>query len=356
MPLSLLSAQKLQSVKRAFTTRRVPMNAMATLLKGNYKPQAGDLVLARVTSIQQHKTLHLTKERKSSLFLGDEIIVCYGDRYAPDQFEAEIPKDLSPCHLAAAGGIASVVLSKNDRLKPPTCITPLGLVGDTQGHPLNIYDFALPLSVATIRTTPTIIAVVGSAMNSGKTTVAAHLIKGLVNAGKTVNAGKITGTGAGGDVWLMEDAGATRVLDFTDAGYPSTYRLQPQQIETIFDRLITHLSSDRPDYIVLEVADGLYQTETSQLLQSKYFQDAIDGLIFAARGAVDALGGLTWLRQQNLYPLAISGLLTSSPLAIQEAKVATGVPILTLSQLSQESAIAPMNVASFTLSTNPIAS
>ena len=356
MPFSLLSAQRLQSVKRAFTTRRVPMNAMATLLVGHYKPRAGDIVLARVTSIQQHKTLHLTKERKSSLFLGDEILVCYGDRYAPDQFEAEIPTDLGPCHLAASGGIASRVLSKNDRLKPPTTIEPIGLIGDRHGYPINIQDFSLPHKSATTRLHPTVIAVVGSAMNSGKTTVAAHVIKGLVNAGKSVNAGKITGTGAGGDVWLMEDAGADRVLDFTDAGYPTTYRLKPEKIKSIFDCLMTHLASDHPDYIVLEIADGLYQPETSHLLSSEYFRNAIDGLLFAARGAVDAFGGVTWLHQQGLCPLAISGLLTSSPLATREAKVATGLPVLTLSQLSQESAIAPSNVAAFTLTTERVAS
>ena len=247
-------------------------------------------------------------------------------------------------------------MSKNDRLKAPTTIEPLGLIGDRHGYPLNIQDFALPQKSAITRSLPTVIAVVGSAMNSGKTTVAAHVIKGLVNAGKAVNAGKITGTGAGGDVWLMEDAGANRVLDFTDAGYPTTYRLKPDQIRSIFDGLMTHLSSDRPNYIVLEIADGLYQDETSLLLSSDYFRKAVDGVLFAARGAVDALGGVTWLHQRGLYPLAISGLLTSSPLATREAKVATRLPVLTLSELSQESAIAPSNVAAFTLSTERMAS
>ena len=61
-------------------------------------------------------------------------------------------------------------------------------------------------------------------MNSGKTTTAAHLIKGLVQAGLKVGAAKLTGTGAVGDIWLMQDAGANLVLDFTDTGFPSTYR------------------------------------------------------------------------------------------------------------------------------------
>ena len=35
-----------------------------------------------------------------------EIMVAYGNRYAPDQFEAELPKTMASCHLAAAGGVA----------------------------------------------------------------------------------------------------------------------------------------------------------------------------------------------------------------------------------------------------------
>jgi hypothetical protein len=37
----------------------------------------------------------------------DAIIVAYGHRYAPDQFEAYVPEDLGPCHLVAGGGVAA---------------------------------------------------------------------------------------------------------------------------------------------------------------------------------------------------------------------------------------------------------
>jgi hypothetical protein len=36
------------------------------------------------------------------LFVGDEILVAYGHRYAPAQFLAEVPPDLGGCHLNAA--------------------------------------------------------------------------------------------------------------------------------------------------------------------------------------------------------------------------------------------------------------
>jgi len=48
----------------------------------------------------------LPNGRRQTLFEGDEIIVAYANRHAPDQFEAEVPDSLSDCHLVASGGVA----------------------------------------------------------------------------------------------------------------------------------------------------------------------------------------------------------------------------------------------------------
>jgi hypothetical protein len=344
--VSRLDSGLLQKAKKAFTTRRVPCNAIATLLQGSVHPQAGDLVLARVESIEQHKTIHLDIGRKSSLFVGDEIIVCYGNRYAPDQFEAFVPADLSPCHLVAAGGLAGIVQAQNTQMDLPTQITPLGLVGDHAGRRINIADWALPSSPPRDHQPspqsyhPQVLVVVGSAMNAGKTTMAAHLIYGLVSAGYRVNAGKITGTGAGGDLWLMEDAGAAKVLDFCDAGFPTTYRITAERLERLYQSLLGHLRADHPDFVVLEIADGLYQDETAALLKADYFRQSMGGLFFAARGALDAAGGLAWLQQHDLQPLALSGLVAASPLAMRETALATGLRALTLEELRSKVVLA----------------
>jgi hypothetical protein len=133
MDISKLELGRLAQAKAAFTTRYVNFDAIATLITGDIKPECGDLVLVRVDEISQHERIELTDGRKALLFAGDELVICYGNRYAPDQFEAEIPKDLSPCHLAAAGGIAAKVLSQHAKMKMPTAITPIGLLGDEQG-------------------------------------------------------------------------------------------------------------------------------------------------------------------------------------------------------------------------------
>src|SRR5919106_6482283 len=138
-----LPPERLRRVKFAYTTRHVHHDAIGGLLTGQLRPRAGDLVLARVDELGQHKRIELGEGRRSFLFPGDEIVVCYGNRYAPDQFEAEVPHDLSPCHLVAAGGGGGRGGRRPASISTATSITPLGLLADRDGIPLNLDQFTL---------------------------------------------------------------------------------------------------------------------------------------------------------------------------------------------------------------------
>ena len=328
-----LTPERLAGVRIAYSARRVERGAMNTLLRGPIKPRAGDLVLARVDRLGQNQRIELPHGRRAQLYEGDEIIVCYGNRYAPDQFEAVVPDRVEECHLVAGGGIAAKMLSRHGGMKRPTTLVPLGLVGDADGHRVNVADWALPKPAPTAAR-PYTVAVVGTAMNAGKTTTAANLCKGLIRAGLKVGAAKVTGTGAGCDRWTLADTGAHPVLDFTDAGYASTYRVSPSQVENIMTQLCGHLVAEGAAFIVLEVADGLFQEETARLLASPTFAGQVDGIVFAAGDALGAVAGVEWLRRRRLPVLAVSGLLTASPLASREA-AATGLPVLSQQQLAR---------------------
>lgn len=319
--------ERIESAKWAYTTRRIDRNSALTLTHTDGAPRSGDLVLARVAKIGQHKRVELTNGRKSRLFVGDEIVVTYGNRYAPDQFEAIIPHALAPCHLVAAGGIAALLTFKHGSVKAPTAIEPVGLVTDKNGKVLNLADVAL-VPADHGRTQPPVIAVVGSSMNAGKTTTAANLVRGLTNAGFSVSAGKVTGTGAGGDIWFMKDAGARRVMDFVDAGHPSTYLISPSAVKQTFLTLLTHLNRTDTDIIVIEIADGLHQTETSALVASDFFANHVDGVLYAAGDALGAIYGVGLLRQWGVRVLAVGGVITRSPLGIREIQDTVDLPVL----------------------------
>jgi hypothetical protein len=324
------AAQRLRSAKAAYTVRRIGLDALEELALVQAAPRAGDLVVAQVTQLGMHQHLESADGRRQRLWPGDTIVVAYGQRYAPDQFEAVIPEDLSPCHLVAGGGVAARVLSRHASIKPATQITPLGLLADAQGV-LNLRRGALGGARGRAALS---IAVLGSSMNAGKTTTAANLIAGLKRSGLRVGAAKITGTGAGGDRWLMQDAGASPVLDFTDMGHASTAGLDCATVERILGDLSGHLASTGVDCAVIEVADGLLQRETSALVQGHLFAKLVDAVVFAAPDAMSAIAGVAWLEQRGLPVVAVSGVLTASPLATREAGAALKVPTCTIDELA----------------------
>lgn len=216
----ILNTGRLAKAKWAFTTRRVDRTRVRTLLSDvGTKPSAGDLVLARVVSIGQHSTIELPTGRKAAIHPEDEIVVSYGNRYAPDQFEALVPDDLGAAHLVAGGGVAGRAQCQHERMREPTAIEPIGLLGGDDGLPLNLKMFAM--TPARPRAIPAI-AVFGTSMNAGKTTTVASIIRGLSRAGLRAGAVKVSGTGAGNDLWSMRDAGAIAAHDFTDVGFATT--------------------------------------------------------------------------------------------------------------------------------------
>src|SRR5262245_30388953 len=73
---------RLRTASWAFTTRRVPQGAATTILRQNGRPEAGDLVLATVDALGHHGDLQTVSGRRRHLFVGDEIVVAYGNRYA----------------------------------------------------------------------------------------------------------------------------------------------------------------------------------------------------------------------------------------------------------------------------------
>ena len=330
-----LAAGRLAAARASFVTRRVDLEDASTLLT-RAKPRAGDVVLARVKRLRHHARLQCASGRRVQLFHGDEIVVCYGDRYAPQQFEAYVPETIGPCHLVASGGVAAQAVNWHQRIhRGPTEIEVLGILGDARGRAVNLRHYALPSgSTETPRPRPRLVVLAGTSMDSGKTTSGAHLVRGLSRAGLRVGAAKVTGTGACNDFYLMQDAGASVVLDFTDAGHVSTYRVGEPAIRRIVETLSAELSRHALDVAVLEVADGLVQAETAALLSAAWFRNIIDGVVFCAQDALGAQAGVAWLEERGHDVLAVSGVLTAAPLAMREAGELLRQPVVGLDGLS----------------------
>jgi hypothetical protein len=327
------SPTRLKKTKRAFTTRRVPVRDMQTLVNGEIAPASGNLVLATVQELGKHRKIESVHGRRALMMPGDEILVCYGNRYAPDQYEAIIGEDLGPCDLVAGGGVAARELCRHDRMLPATRIIPIGLVANADGRPLNVFDYRIDYG----EPNPTkanlgdmrVIVVAGTAMNSGKTFTAASLIRGFKQSGFRVAGIKSTGTGSGNDLWTMKDMGADVVMDFTDAGFTSTYKIPDEKIEAAVLALIYQASLRKCDYAVVEIADGLQHLETATLLRSHRLRSIVYKAVFAAYDSLGARAGYYEMLELGYKVAAVSGQLTRSPLAMREAAMSVRCPMFT---------------------------
>ncbi len=321
-----ISSTILTRAKWAFSTRRVQREDAVCLSDTLADATSGDLVLGRVERIGAHKRIQLAEGRPSTLYAGDLVVLACGDRYAPDQFEGLAELDPNGADMLAGGGVLGRMRHRHARMSAPTRVVPLGLLTNASGSVINLAHYAL--NPAPRPDSLTVICAVGASMNSGKTTAVASLAHGLSRAGHWVAAIKGTGTGAFGDYNAFVDTGASYVADFTDAGMVSTYRQPLDRIVAGLDTLLAHAASEGCEVAVVELADGVFQKETADLLKNPRIRDSFAGVIFAAPDALAAAGGCAALRGMGVEPAALTGMVSCSPLGATEAETATGVRVI----------------------------
>jgi len=297
-------------------------------------PQPHDVMIGRIVVPGRHSGIEQDSGRKAKFYLGDLVGLAFGHRYATRQFEGDVPSRQPLYHMLSQAGVCGRVVSAAGTMSEPTMIEPLGFLLDEQGRPANLSRWALRKREGAPRVKT--ILVVGSSMDAGKTRTASSIIHGLTLAGRRVNAGKLTGTCCAKDTNQMLDAGAARVLDFNDAGFASTFRESENVLEQLCEVLISQLSADQPDYLVLEIADGVIQRETKILLSYLTTASLVDHVCLAVH---DALAGPTCvdlLRSRwQIEPTLLSGVATISPLSTAEAAGLVDIPCLPADQLAE---------------------
>jgi len=296
------------------------------------QPEAGDLVYGTVDYVGQHATLENQQGRIHQIGAGSKAVFVFGNRYAPDYYEGVVPEEFPrKADLLARSGIIGVARAKNANIKDPTQIRLRGYVCDREGKVINTGDvpkLRRPQVTTKKKNRAKMILVVGTSMNSGKSFAAAACCWALSTMGHTVRASKVTGTASLKDILLMEDSGARPVTDFSYMGYPSTYLLAEDRLLDIFNTLDLKYANNPRNYWVVEMADGVLQRETAMLLQSECVRSRIHKLIFAAHDAFGAMGGVDTLKKRfGLEPDAISGVVSGSPLGIQELQEFTDIPV-----------------------------
>mgnify|MGYP001824987021 FL=1 len=295
-------------------------------------PRVGDLVFCEIDELGHHRLVESKTARLHTINVGTRAVFVFGNRYAPDQYEGLVPKRFDEhVDLFSRGGVVGVAKSQNQLIGSPTRARVLGYVVDAEGNVVNSRNHVMLRPKQTRREAEgsRIILCIGTSMNSGKTHAAAACCYALSSMGKKVRAAKITGTASLKDILLMNDCGADYIADFTYFGFPSTYLLEADKLLWMFNSFDLKYGNNTKNYLVVEFADGIFQRETAMLLKMPEIRRRIHKLIFCAPDSSAVYGGLQVLREEfDLVPDAISGLCSSSPLAMREIQSFCELPIL----------------------------
>ncbi|GAB4413921.1 MAG: DUF1611 domain-containing protein [Bacteroidia bacterium] len=321
------------AIKTAYTCRNITVAGIDSTRNMTRIPHAGDMALFEVLTLGKHVRIQDDQGNHRSIMPGDHLMLAFGHRYASAQFEGYVPEaPLEVYHLLGQGGVVGEVRSAHAsyRAAGPTTLRLIGYAFDETGAFINTHYRAEMRPTLGPVAAHTILSV-GTSMDSGKTTTAAYLCRGFSRAGKRVAFIKLTGTCYSKDAQLSLDLGAAMSIDFSHFGYPSTYMCSTEELTRLFYELVSVVQQAvQPEVILIEIADGLLQRETAALLQHQPFMRAIDDVVFSSGDSLGLLGGLHVLQHYNIQPRALSGLLTASPLMVQEARALSTLPVLHL--------------------------
>jgi hypothetical protein len=308
--------------KASWVTRRIPPDH-AFEWADVREPAVGSVLLCEVGRPSLHERLETATGGRSRLYPGDYVLCGVGARYATSLLEGAAEVEGEWIDLLSASGVCGRVLHRSARTQRATTLRVLAQAY-LRGRPLNLRSFQLPLPRAG-RGEPVWIVVVGSAMDSGKTTACTTLIHGFARSGLRVGAAKLTGTASLRDLGAYRDAGATPALDFLDCGWPSTAGCTVAELQEIAGRLCAELRHAAVDVAVLEIADGLLQSETGALLERLRVLTGAPVVVLTARESLAGVAGVQLLRSMGYDVAAVSGVVTSSPLAAREITAAADV-------------------------------
>ncbi len=326
-------------MKKSITIKDIYYDDIVPMYNTSHTPKAGDVALFEVLEIGKHSSIQGISGNNAYLFPGDQFLAAFGNRYATEQFEGYVPSEPTQIlDILGKGGVVGQLKSMHYKFEDigTTKVKLVGYAVNEQKEIVNSIYFDKervnfdPISECFKAKT---ILSLGCSMDSGKTTTAAFLSRALSKHNKKVAFIKLTGTYYTKDRHFVRDCGASVAIDFGTSGYPSTFLLEEKELLDLYQFLMEKVSLENPDYIVVEIADGILQKETELLINHEAFMSTIDHVVFSAVDSLSALYGMEKLTQIGLCPFALCGIFTASPLLMEEVVNRSPIPVLNLEGL-----------------------
>jgi hypothetical protein len=191
------------------------------------------------------------------------------------------------------------------------------------GVPLTMRGCVPPVPDRTL--TAPVILIIGTSMDAGKTVAAVAIIRALKAMGLRVAGAKLTGVGRYRDILAMADAGADRVLDFVDAGLPSTVAPE-EEYERVLRSLCSMLAAADPDVVVAEAGASPLEPYNGELAVRGLGERVCATVLcasdpYAVVGVISAFG-----RRPDL----VSGRATSTSAGIELIDRLVGIPAINM--------------------------
>jgi|ERR1041384_2342152 hypothetical protein len=296
-------------------------------LTTNCVARTGNVVVVRtLTDNATYNTLELVTGRMAKINPGDVIAGVLGYRRALKGFVGDVPETVNAndrLHLLNLGGLIGRCVGHHHSLAGAIEVEVLGMpVRDNRI--LNISEGSIAPCENLGATTPPLVLVAGTCMNSGKTYAATEIIKHLTRAGQRVAGAKLAGVACLRDTLNMQDHGAIETMSFLDCGLPSTVGLN--DLAPVAKGIISRLAESEPDCIVIELGDGIlggYGVDT--IFSDSELMKSAAALVFCANDFVGAWGGRELLANHGVKIDVVSGPVSDSQMGIDYVKRELGL-------------------------------
>jgi hypothetical protein len=209
----------------------------------------GDFVVGRITGEQNRLYRCETKSgRMTEMVRGDLLVGALGKRAATLEGVGDWRAADQELEALTSAGL----LGKSTSLAP---MFPSLMHMSYEGHvvrggnKVSMRDFVQPIPPRALDIP--VILLIGTSMSSGKTTAGRVIIRALKYMGLNVAAAKLTGAARYREILQFRDAGADFVLDFVDAGLPSTV-CKESIYRKAFDTMISRIAACGAEVLVVE--------------------------------------------------------------------------------------------------------
>jgi hypothetical protein len=219
---------------------------------GRVEWKTGDYVLCEVVDhLSRAHELESTSGRIVEVIADDLVVGALGVRSATLEAVGDWRSVGEDLRLHALTRAAVLGKATSSTLDARIHLVPLVYLGHLlrDGRKLVMHDFVEPVDARPL--TAPVILVIGTSMSAGKTTSVITMVRRLRRMGLRVAGTKVAGVARYREILGMADAGASTVVDFVDAGLPSTI-CPPDEYRRALDHMLSRLASADPDVVVAE--------------------------------------------------------------------------------------------------------